>query len=117
MIGDGSEGCVIFFNVRKLQSPSYLFSEIPTVRHVLHNLRHSRTYAQSATRTTHFSNTYFYCRAAASLFYLNCPQAMFLCQCRIECVPRSQIPFHVGSNADLQSCAQVMIITRGNLIG
>ena len=49
-----------FFNVRKLQSPSYLFSEIPPVRPVLHNLRHSRTYDQSAARTTRFSNTYFY---------------------------------------------------------
>ena len=49
-----------FFNVRKLQSPSYLFSEIPPVRPVLHNLRHSRIYDQSAARTTRFSNTYFY---------------------------------------------------------
>ena len=48
-----------FFNVRKLQSPSYLFSKIPPVRPVLHNLRHSRTYDQSAARTTRFSNTYF----------------------------------------------------------
>ena len=49
-----------FFNVRKLQSPSYLFCEIPPVRPVLHNLRHSRTYDQSAARTMRFSNTYFY---------------------------------------------------------
>ena len=27
---------------------------------MLHNLRHSRTYAQRAPRTAHFSNTYFY---------------------------------------------------------
>ena len=49
-----------FFKLRKLESPYYLFAEIPPVRPVLHNLRHSRTYAQSAPKTVRFSNTYFY---------------------------------------------------------
>ena len=49
-----------FFKLRKFQSPLYLFAEIPPVRPPLYNLRHSRTYSQSAARTTRFSNTYFY---------------------------------------------------------
>ena len=48
-----------FFKLRKLQSPCYLFAEIPLVRAVLHKLRHSRTYAQSVARTAGFSNKYF----------------------------------------------------------
>ena len=46
--------------LRKLEYPYYLFVEIPPVRPVLRNLRHLRTYAQSARRTARFSKTYFY---------------------------------------------------------
>ena len=48
------------FTLRKLESLYYLFAEIPPVRPVLHNSRHSCTYAQSAPRTALFSNIYFY---------------------------------------------------------
>ena len=47
-----------FFKLRKLESPYCLNTEIPLVRPVFHELRHSRTYAQSAARTTRFSNTF-----------------------------------------------------------
>ena len=55
----GIAGCVIFFNLRKAQSPGYLFVEIPDERNVTYNLRTIRAYDQGSCRTVRFSNTYF----------------------------------------------------------
>ena len=49
-----------FCKLRKLESPYYLFAEIPPIRPVLHNLKHSCTYTHSPPRNVRFSNTYFY---------------------------------------------------------
>ena len=48
-----------FFNLRKIQSPGYLFVEIPDERTVTNNLRTIRAYNQGSCRTVLFSNTYF----------------------------------------------------------
>ena len=47
------------FNLRKTQSPSYLFAEIPDEHTVTYNLRTIRAYDQASCRTVRFSNTYF----------------------------------------------------------
>ncbi len=48
-----------FFNVKKSQSPHYLFAEIPDERELTYNLRATRAYNQNFGRTVRFSNTYF----------------------------------------------------------
>ena len=48
-----------FFNLRKTQSPGYLFVEIPDERTVPYNLRTIRAYDQGSCRTVRFANTYF----------------------------------------------------------
>ena len=48
-----------FYNLRKIQSPGYLFVEIPDERTVTYNLRTIRAYNQTSCRTVRFSNTYF----------------------------------------------------------
>ena len=55
----GIAGCVILFDLRRTQSPGYLFSEIPDERNVTYNLRTIRAYDQGSCRTGRFSNTYF----------------------------------------------------------
>ena len=44
-----------FFNLRKIQSPGYLFFEIPDERNVTYNLRTMRAYDQGSCRTVRFS--------------------------------------------------------------
>ena len=48
-----------FYNLRKTQSPGYLFVEIPDERTATYNLRTIRAYNQTSCRTVRFSNTYF----------------------------------------------------------
>ena len=48
-----------FFNLRKTQSPGYLFVEIPDECTATYNLRTIRAYDQGSYRTVRFSNTYF----------------------------------------------------------
>ena len=43
----------------KMNSPEYLFPEIPPERQVMYNLRKPRDYDENIVGTVRFSNTYF----------------------------------------------------------
>ena len=45
-----------FYNLKKTQSPAYLFDEIPSERQLVYSLRNPRIYDQGIVRTNRFSN-------------------------------------------------------------
>ena len=48
-----------FYNLKKTQSPAYLFAEIPSEHQLVYSLRNPRTYDLGVVRTNRFSNSYF----------------------------------------------------------
>ena len=48
-----------FYNLKKAQSPAYLFDEIPSERQLIYSLRNPHIYDQGIVRTNRFSNSYF----------------------------------------------------------
>ncbi len=48
-----------FFTLKTTQNPEYLYSQIPSQRHINYNLRNSSAYQERGSRTDRFLNTYF----------------------------------------------------------
>ena len=48
-----------FFTLKATQYPEYLYSQIPSQRHINYNLRNSSAYQERGSRTDRFLNTYF----------------------------------------------------------